>query len=622
MRSLSVVTATPPSSRGFASSSSSASSTAVSAAARANPRGAAYFASATSVNVDEAASTTKFSTSSMNAAAAAAAATTRTAAAAAAASTTTTTKTTTATTVGALPNDESPLSRLSDDQVIAMVQSGELSVYSLEAALGDCTRAVALRRAIIVKQLEALPREKRAPEDPSRCLRDLPYDGFNEDAFYRSVLGANAESVVGYVPLPVGVVGPLRLDGRELTVPLATTEGALVASTNRGCRAITESGGAVSVVSNDGMTRAPVVRMKTLQQAADLKAWVQDAENLAALKAAFNSTTRFGSLLDVATTLAGRNVYVRFRCMTGDAMGMNMITKGVNEAMGVLLEAFPDMLVLGLSGNVCTDKKSAAINWINGRGKSVVAEARIKGDVLARVLKTDAARMVELNIAKNLVGSAMAGSIGGFNAHAANLVSALYLATGQDVAQNVESSSCLTSMEREGDDLIISCSMPSIEVGTIGGGTTLPAQAANLRLLGAAGANAERPGGNAEALARIVCGTVLAGELSLMSALTSGDLVSGHMKLNRKPSKPEAAAAATATAGTTSAASAAAAASSPRAYSSSPAAHVEAAVSKVPSSAMSPGRHFFAATSEAPTEERQRTNAAASATQEPLLCVP
>jgi len=163
---------------------------------------------------------------------------------------------------------------------------------------------------------------------------------------------------------------------------------------------------------------------------------------------------------------------------------------------------------------------------------------------MRKVLKTDVQPMIDLNTSKNLVGSAMAGSVGGFNAHASNLVTAVYLATGQDAAQNVESSNCITLMERCGEDLLISVTMPSVEVGTVGGGTTLPAQAACLELLGVRGASKTNPGENA-------------GELSLMAALTSNDLLSSHLELNRKPAAPVAAPAAATHAAAAAAASAA-----------------------------------------------------------------
>nr|GMD83567.1 3-hydroxy-3-methylglutaryl-coenzyme A reductase-like [Ipomoea batatas] len=179
--------------------------------------------------------------------------------------------------------------------------------------------------------------------------------------------------------------------------------------------------------------------------------------------------------------------------------------------------------------------KPAAVNWIEGRGKSVVCEAIIKEEIVKKVLKTEVASLVELNMLKNLTGSAMAGALGGFNAHAANIVSAVYIATGQDPAQNIESSHCITMMEavNDGKDLHISVTMPSIEVGTVGGGTQLASQAACLNLLGVKGASKVEPGANSRRLAAIVAGAVLAGELSLMSAIAAGQLVNSHMKFNR-----------------------------------------------------------------------------------------
>ena len=201
---------------------------------------------------------------------------------------------------------------------------------------------------------------------------------------------------------------------------------------------------------------------------------------------------------------------------------------------------FGDMQLLGLSGNLCSDKKPAAVNWIEGRGKSVVAEAVIPREVLSEVLKTDAERLVEVHTYKNLVGSALAGSLGGFNAHASNVTTALFLACGQDAAQNVESSNCITQLTpaNGGADLHISCTMPSIEVGTVGGGTHLAAQKTCLGLVGAAGSAPDAPGANARQLAMIVAATVMAGELSLLSALSAGHLVKAHMHLNRKAPAP------------------------------------------------------------------------------------
>lgn len=198
-------------------------------------------------------------------------------------------------------------------------------------------------------------------------------------------------------------------------------------------------------------------------------------------------------------------------------MGMNMISKGCEKVLEMLQSIFNELEIIALSGNMCTDKKPAAINWVEGRGRSVVCDAVISGHVVEKLLKTTVKDIVDLNTSKNLIGSAMAGSVGGFNAHAANILTAIYIATGQDPAQNVESSNCITILERytyhqfelmtitysdcsynNGKDLYISCTMPSIEVGTVGGGTFLPAQSTCLDILNVKGASYERPGAHAD----------------------------------------------------------------------------------------------------------------------------
>lgn len=264
--------------------------------------------------------------------------------------------------------------------------------------------------------------------------------------------------------------------------------------------------------------------------------WMENPDNFGEMKESFDATSRYARLTRVHCRIAGRHLFIRFVAKTGDAMGMNMLSKGTEMSLRAVHKHFPDMEILSLSGNFCTDKKPAAVNWIEGRGKSVVCEAVVPASIVSSVLKTSVQNLVDVNISKNMIGSAIAGSIGGFNAHAANVVTAIYIATGQDPAQNVGSSNCMTLMEpwgQGGEDLYISCTMPSIEIGTVGGGTVLSAQAACLEMLGVKGPNEENPGENANQLARIVCGTVLAGELSLMAALASGDLVKSHLRHNR-----------------------------------------------------------------------------------------
>lgn len=409
---------------------------------------------------------------------------------------------------------------LSDDEVLMLVQHKHIASYQVETVLANPERGVGIRRKLV-----------GGAGNFFKALDELPYKDYD----YSKVMGACCENVIGYVPIPVGVAGPLKLDGKLVYVPMATTEGCLVASTNRGSRALLQCGVNSRIVA-DGMTRGPVVRFPSVNRASDALGWLETPPNYAIVKEAFDSSSRFARLTRVHTRIAGRHLFIRFVARTGDAMGMNMLSKGTEESLRCLQKSFPDMEVLSLSGNFCTDKKPAAVNWIEGRGKSVVCEAIVPAYIVTNVLKTSVAALVDVNISKNMVGSAIAGSIGGFNAHAANVVTAIFIATGQDPAQNVGSSNCMTLMEPWGDrgeDLYITCTMPSIEIGTIGGGTILSPQAACLDMLGVRGAHTTKPGENANQLARVVCGTVLAGELSLMAALTAGHLVKSHLRHNR-----------------------------------------------------------------------------------------
>ncbi|KAF2748539.1 3-hydroxy-3-methylglutaryl-coenzyme A reductase [Sporormia fimetaria CBS 119925] len=414
--------------------------------------------------------------------------------------------------------------KMTDEELIELSMKGKIPGYALEKTLGDKTRAVKVRRAVISRT--------HATRETSNLLErsKLPYKDYNYDLVH----GACCENVIGYLPLPLGVAGPLMVDGQNYFIPMATTEGVLVASTSRGAKAINAGGGATTVLTADGMTRGPCVAFETLARAGAAKNWLDSEEGQRVMKNAFNSTSRFARLQSMKTAIAGTNLYIRFKTTTGDAMGMNMISKGVEHALSVMTqEGFEDMDIVSVSGNYCTDKKAAAVNWIDGRGKGIVAEAIIPGHIVKSVLKTDVDSLVELNINKNLIGSAMAGAMGGFNAHAANIVAAIFLATGQDPAQVVESANCITIMKNFNGNLQISVSMPSIEVGTIGGGTILEPQSAMLDLLGVRGAHQTSPGENARLLARIIGASVLAGELSLNAALAAGHLVRAHMAHNR-----------------------------------------------------------------------------------------
>lgn len=413
------------------------------------------------------------------------------------------------------------LAMLNDEEVILLSQKGKIAAYALEKMLSDNERAVSIRRALI----------SRASVTKTLEHSDIPMTNYD----YSRVIGACCENVIGYMPVPLGIAGPLKVDGSLFPIPMATAEGTLIASTSRGCKALNAGGGVTTVIVYDGMTRGPAIDFPSIVEAAKAKRWIDHEDGFDVLKEAFDSTSRFAKLQSLKVAMAGRTLYVRFATTTGDAMGMNMISKGTEKALDVMSKYFPDMVVLALSGNYCTDKKPAAINWIEGRGKGVVAEAVIPGKVVKSVLKTTVEALCNLNVKKNLIGSAMAGSVGGFNAHAANILTAIFLATGQDPAQNVESSNCMTLMEptNHGEDLHVSVTMPCVEVGTVGGGTVLAPQQAVLEMLGIKGAHPTNPGQNAQQLARIIAASVMAGELSLISALAAGHLVRAHLVHNR-----------------------------------------------------------------------------------------
>lgn len=330
--------------------------------------------------------------------------------------------------------------KLTDEELIEMSLKGKIPGYALEKTLGDKTRAVKIRRGVVSRT--------HATRETSTLLERslLPYKHYNYDLVH----GACCENVIGYLPLPLGVAGPIMVDGQNYFLPMATTEGVLVASTSRGSKAINAGGGATTVITADGMTRGPCIGFASLARAGAAKIWLDSEEGQRTMKNAFNSTSRFARLQYMKTAIAGTNLYVRFKTTTGDAMGMNMISKGVEHALTVMANdcGFDDMNVITVSGNYCTDKKAAAINWIDGRGKGVVAEAVIPGAVVKSVLKCEVEDLVQMNISKNYIGSAMAGALGGFNAHAANIVAAIFLATGQDPAQVVESANCITIMNK------------------------------------------------------------------------------------------------------------------------------------------------------------------------------
>ncbi|MDR3101854.1 MAG: hydroxymethylglutaryl-CoA reductase (NADPH) [Methanocalculaceae archaeon] len=400
------------------------------------------------------------------------------------------------------------------DEQLARIRSGDLKLYALEKLMPADT-AVSLRRKYVEVETRA----------------DLSAVGTYSIPIDRVVL-RNIENMVGCVQIPVGVAGPLAVRGEfadgTFWLPLATTEGALVASVNRGCGAITWAGGADVRILRDGMTRAPVFAADSVVHAVNAARWAED--NLLLLKRAAEETTHYGELTGLTTYVVGTNLFVRFLFDTKDAMGMNMATIA-SEAAARLIEEETGARMVSVSGNMCCDKKPSAINVIEGRGKSVAAGVFLPDDLVRAAFKTDAKTLAEVNTRKNLVGSARAASFG-FNAQAANVVAAMFLACGQDPAHVVEGSNAITTVDEVPGGAYVSVSLPSLQVGTVGGGTGIATQRACLSMLGVAGGG-KNPGDHAKAFAEIAAAAVLAGELSLLGALGAQHLIKAHQMLGR-----------------------------------------------------------------------------------------
>jgi hydroxymethylglutaryl-CoA reductase (NADPH) len=350
--------------------------------------------------------------------------------------------------------------------------------------------------------------------------------------FDENIAGSrNCENIIGATQIPLGIAGPLRLRSgsstqEEFFIPLATTEGALVASVSRGCKAITLSGGAQVEIGKVGVTRGPIFRIRNLEEKKILERYLKT--NFEILKKVVRKTDPHIILSKLETNSIGRNFYVRFYFDTEDAMGMNMATIAT-QAVADFIEKRIKIKCLSVSGNYCIDKKPAWLDFINGRGFKVWAEVTLSQKILREVLKTSAKEIYDVWLAKCMTGAALTGSMG-FNAQFANIVAAMFLATGQDAAHIAEGSMGITNAEIVGSSLYMSIYLPDLMLGTVGGGTGLATQKEALSILGIKGGNS---GKNSEKLAGIIGVAVLAGEISLLSSLSEGSLVKAHKKLGR-----------------------------------------------------------------------------------------
>ncbi len=347
-------------------------------------------------------------------------------------------------------------------------------------------------------------------------------------SFDPAVLAGNIENFVGVAQVPIGIAGPLLIDGEHARgtfyVPLATTEGTLVASYNRGMKLLHAAGGVRTTVMADVMQRAPAFGFDSAREARAFGDWV--TANFAAIKSEAEATTRAGRLHDIEQFSASRFLFLRFNFTTGDAAGQNLTGKATRRACAWIRANYAGIKDFCLEANLATDKKSSHVNILRTRGKRVTAEATIPADLTRQVMRTTPGQMFRARQISNL-GSLLAGVNNNGN-HSANGIAALFAATGQDIANVAESSAALVHTEVLADgSYYYSITIPALIVATYGGGTGLPTQRECLELLGCYGP------GRVRKLAEIVAATVLCGEVSLGAAVVADEWVTAHERLGR-----------------------------------------------------------------------------------------
>lgn len=339
----------------------------------------------------------------------------------------------------------------------------------------------------------------------------------------------NIENFIGTVKVPVGLAGPLRVNGLfahgDYYVPLATTEAALVASYSRGAQLLSEAGGCTSVLLNEGISRAPGFAFHDIQECGRFVLWA--TAQLDEFRRQAEATTRYGRLRDLRITVEGNHVYLVFEYTTGDACGQNMVTLATQAICDYILRSSPiKPRYHFVEANLSGDKKACAQSFLLVRGKKVCAEAVLPGELVQKRLHATPQMLLDY-WAMSAMGGVLSGTLG-VQGHFANGLSALYLACGQDVACVSESAVGVTRFEiTASGDLYATVTLPNIMVGTVGGGTGLPSQKACLDILGLAGP------GHAAALAEVAAALCLAGELSITGALSSGDFSRAHRLLAR-----------------------------------------------------------------------------------------
>ncbi len=348
-------------------------------------------------------------------------------------------------------------------------------------------------------------------------------------SFDPNILQGNLENFIGIAQVPIGLAGPIKVNGEyaqgDFYIPMATTEGTLVASYSRGMKLLSQAGGVTCTVLDDAMQRAPLFVFENARFSRKFGQWVDD--NFEEIKSKAEETTQSGKLTDIEQYTVGKLHWLRFNFTTGDAAGQNMVTKATHRACHWMLEQGIEGLEhFSMAANMDTDKKHSHLNTLQSRGKRVVAEATIPNELLKEIMHTSAEALFKQRQLSN-VGAILSNSANN-GAHSANGLTAMFIATGQDVANIAESSAAIMHSEiKPNGDYYISITIPSLIIATYGGGTALPTQRECLEILGCFGA------GKVYKLAEIMAAVVLAGELSLASAIVANEWVSSHEALGR-----------------------------------------------------------------------------------------
>lgn len=394
---------------------------------------------------------------------------------------------------------------------MSIVGTGQKRLRVPRDPANDYTREMAERRRAFVK------------EQTGASLSDVAHYSIDP-----AMLPGNIENFAGVAQIPIGMAGPIRINGEhakgDFYIPMATTEGSLVASYNRGMRLLTELGGVQTTVVEEFMQRAPVFALHDALEAREFGKWID--QNMGSIRSAAEATTRTGKLMYIGQYQVGPLRYLRFNFTTGDAAGQNMTSKATSAACDWILKNYPGKAKCFATGNIDTDKKHSHINTLLTRGKRVVAEAVVNGQLLRAVMGVTVTQLADLCQIHN-TGSFLAGSAS-LAAHPANALAALFIATGQDAANVAESHSAITHANiLENGDFYWSITLPSLIVATYGGGTALPTQRQCLEMLGCYGKD------KAKKFAEICAAVVLAGETSLASAVLAGDWITAHERLGR-----------------------------------------------------------------------------------------